>query len=144
MPAIGVQSVRAQSGNGYDLTWSTIDSGGEMFSTGDGYELGGTIGQADAGELTGDNGYALTGGFWSAAAGCGACQLYGDLAPDGGDCNVDVGDILIVLDAFSGLVICPDCDLSPCGGDGNTDVGDILAVLDAFSGIFACPHPCPA
>jgi hypothetical protein len=57
---------------------------------------------------------------------------------------VDVGDILIVLDAFSGLFICPDCDLSPCGGDGNTDVGDILAVLDAFSGIFACPHPCPA
>jgi hypothetical protein len=56
--------VSAQSGGGYDLTWSTIDSGGAMFSTGGGYTLGGTIGQADAGVLSG-GGYTLAGGFWN-------------------------------------------------------------------------------
>ena len=36
-------------GGSYSLVWNSIDSGGEMFSSGGGYELGGTIGQADAG-----------------------------------------------------------------------------------------------
>ncbi|MBC7262449.1 MAG: hypothetical protein H5T63_10605 [Chloroflexi bacterium] len=56
--------VSAQSGGGYDLSWSTIDGGGYTFSTGGGYTLGGTIGQADAGTLSG-GGYTLNGGFWS-------------------------------------------------------------------------------
>jgi hypothetical protein len=60
----GLARVDAQSGGGYDLTWSSIDGGGLMFSTGGGYSLGGTIGQADAGVLTG-GGYALNGGFWA-------------------------------------------------------------------------------
>lgn len=53
----------AQSGGGYDLTWNTVDGGGYTFSTGGGYELGGTVGQPDAGALTGGN-YTLGGGFW--------------------------------------------------------------------------------
>jgi hypothetical protein len=127
----------------HSLDWHTVDGGGGRSESAGGiYVLTGTIGQPDAGELTDDAGlYELHGGYWVS---CGSCQLYGDLAPPGGDCNVDVGDILTVLDAFAGTALCPDCDLSPCGGDGNTDVGDILAVLDAFSGIFACPDPCPA
>jgi hypothetical protein len=48
----------------YDLSWWTVDGGGGTFSTGGGYELGGTIGQPDAGVLTGD-GYTLAGGFWA-------------------------------------------------------------------------------
>jgi hypothetical protein len=54
----------AQTGNGYALIWSTIDSGGGMFSTGGAYSLGGTIGQADAGKMSG-NTYELSGGFWN-------------------------------------------------------------------------------
>ena len=57
----------AQSGGGYDLTWSTIDGGGATFSTGGPYSLGGTVGQADAGVLTG-GGYTLAGGFWGGGA----------------------------------------------------------------------------
>lgn len=53
----------AQTGGGYDLTWNTIDSGGAMFSTGGTYSLGGTIGQPDAGKMSGGN-YTLNGGFW--------------------------------------------------------------------------------
>ena len=53
----------AQGGGPYDLSWSTVDGGGHTFSTGGAYELGGTIGQPDAGCLEGGT-YALCGGFW--------------------------------------------------------------------------------
>jgi len=56
-------SAFAQIGGAYDLTWNTIDSGGVMRSTGGDYELSGTIGQPDAGNLSGGV-YNLTGGFW--------------------------------------------------------------------------------
>ncbi len=67
-------AAHAQSGGGasttlsasYDLTWNTIDNGGATFATGGGYELGGTIGQPDAGS-TGESPtrpYCLSGGFW--------------------------------------------------------------------------------
>ena len=55
--------VLAQSGGDYDLSWSTIDGGGGMFSSGGEYSLGGTIGQPDAGLLQGGE-YSLGGGFW--------------------------------------------------------------------------------
>jgi hypothetical protein len=56
LPVVG------QLGDGYDLTWNSIDGGGTMFSMG-GYSLGGTIGQPDAGTLSGAS-YTLAGGFW--------------------------------------------------------------------------------
>ena len=52
----------AQSG-GQDLTRWTVDSGGATFSSGGGYDLGGTIGQPDAGVMSGGD-YILAGGFW--------------------------------------------------------------------------------
>ena len=55
--------VHAQSDGDYELTWYTVDSGGVTFGTGDGYQLGGTIGQPDAGMLNGGR-YILVGGFW--------------------------------------------------------------------------------
>jgi hypothetical protein len=60
----------AQSGNGYDLTWNTVDGGGYTFgASADGvYALGGAIGQPDAGVMSDSNGtYTLSGGFWSGA-----------------------------------------------------------------------------
>ena len=56
-------AANAQIGGGFDLTWSTIDSGGVMRSTGGAFELSGTIGQADAGVMAGGD-LTLTGGFW--------------------------------------------------------------------------------
>lgn len=52
----------AQTGGGFDLTWSTVDGGGGSSSGGD-FSLSGTIGQADAGSLSGGN-FTLNGGFW--------------------------------------------------------------------------------
>ncbi len=60
-----VSVAAAQSGGGYDLSWSTIDGGGGS-SSGGGYTLAGTIGQSDAGALSG-GGYTLSGGFWPGA-----------------------------------------------------------------------------
>lgn len=60
-------AAQAQSGGGYDLTWNSMDGGGETLSAGGGYELGGTLGQADAGVLSG-GGFELSGGFWPGAA----------------------------------------------------------------------------
>jgi len=54
---------------GYELSWWTVDGGGytRLASSGGGYELGGTIGQPDAGVLAG-GGYSLGGGFWRGGA----------------------------------------------------------------------------
>jgi hypothetical protein len=46
----------------YDVTWWTIDNGGGT-STGGNYILSGTLGQPDAGVLSGGT-YSLIGGFW--------------------------------------------------------------------------------
>ncbi len=57
----------AQSGGGFDLSWSSV-GGGVPSSMGGGYTLSGTVGQADASSgLTGGV-YTLVGGFWGIAA----------------------------------------------------------------------------
>jgi hypothetical protein len=47
----------------YAIGWYTIDNGGALQSTGGVYALSGTIGQPEAGSLSGGT-YALRGGFW--------------------------------------------------------------------------------
>jgi len=53
----------AQSGGDPEMQWNTVDGGGVTFSIGDGYRLGGTIGQFNAGAHTGGV-YTLNGGYW--------------------------------------------------------------------------------
>ena len=45
--------VLAQTDGVFDLTWSSVDGGGGTFSTGGSYSLGGSIGQPDAGYMSG-------------------------------------------------------------------------------------------
>ena len=52
-----------QTGGQYELTWSTIDGGGGQTSGG-AYIVTGTIGQPEAGVMTG-GGYELLGGYWA-------------------------------------------------------------------------------
>lgn len=54
--------VLAQSGGGYDLSWSTTDGGGGS-SSGGAFSLAGTAGQPDAGVMSG-GAFSLAGGFW--------------------------------------------------------------------------------
>lgn len=58
-----VPLVSAQTGEGYDLTWSSLDGGGGQ-SSGNGYTLNSTIGPFDAGTLIGGE-YTLSGGLWN-------------------------------------------------------------------------------
>ncbi len=50
----------------YRLDWWTVESGGSA-SIGSVYSLSGTIGQADAGSMSGGD-YTLAGGFWGGGA----------------------------------------------------------------------------
>jgi len=47
----------------YSINWYSVDGGGGT-STGGNYAVSGTIGQPDAGRLSGGS-YTLSGGFWS-------------------------------------------------------------------------------
>ena len=64
---LGTSGTSGTGSASYDLSWWTVDGGGAAFSTNGGYTLGGTLGQPDAGALSG-GGYTLAGGFWSGAA----------------------------------------------------------------------------
>jgi hypothetical protein len=55
----GISSASAQT---YSIDWFTIDGGGGT-STGGVYSVSGTIGQPDAGHMSGGN-FTLDGGFW--------------------------------------------------------------------------------
>ena len=52
----------AMAQGGYDLSWWTV-GGGAAFSSGGGYNLGGSIGQPHAGALSGGP-YTVVAGFW--------------------------------------------------------------------------------
>jgi hypothetical protein len=51
------------AGDLFEIPWWSVDSGGAQGMTGGGYTLSGTIGQPDAGKLTGGP-FTLNGGFW--------------------------------------------------------------------------------
>jgi hypothetical protein len=74
---LAVSTVLAQTGNGYDLTWWTVDGGGGTVSNGgSGYTLMGVAGQPDAGPALTGGGYTLVGGFWPGAASGGGNDVY--------------------------------------------------------------------
>jgi hypothetical protein len=56
----------AQAQTNFTVDWFTIDGGGGT-STGGTYTVSGTIGQADAGAMSGGQ-YSVTGGYWAMIA----------------------------------------------------------------------------
>lgn len=58
--------VASSAGGPFTIDWYSIDGGGVMLSSAGNLELSGTIGQPDAGRLTG-GGLTLVGGFWGVA-----------------------------------------------------------------------------
>jgi hypothetical protein len=59
-------AVSAAQAQNYSIDWFTIDGGGGT-STGGVFSVSGTIGQPDAGHMSGGN-YTLDGGFWGIVA----------------------------------------------------------------------------
>jgi hypothetical protein len=115
----------------YDLSWHTLDGGGATFSTGGGFELGGTIGQHDAGPpggMTG-GGFQLVGGFW---AGGGGGEPVDPCPPDiTGDLLINVDDLLAVIGSWGDAGGPADIN-----DDNIVNVNDLLAVIGAWG---ACP-----
>jgi len=67
LPAAGfllafLAGILCASAQGYSIDWFTVDGGGGT-STGGVFSVSGTIGQPDAGHMSGGN-YAIDGGFW--------------------------------------------------------------------------------
>jgi len=114
-------SAKAQAGGPYDLSWSTIDGGGAMSSSGGVYSLSGTIGQPDAGALSGGS-YGCGGGFWGADGGV-SCYANCDLSTTAPILNVL--DFACFLNRFASGDPYANCD--------NSTTPPVLNVQD-----FAC------
>jgi Dockerin type I domain len=110
----------------FDLSWHTVDGGGVMRSTGGDFELSGTIGQPDAGAMSGGN-FTLTGGFWF------------EVLPS--DCNADGVVNLFDYDTFQTCLNGPGGGPLPAGcncydfdGDGKITLFDFATMQDMFNG----------
>ncbi len=116
--AIALSSAAAQAQD-FAIDWHTIDGGGEMFSTGGDFSLGGSIGQPDANQVVMTGGdFELQGGFWAvAAAPCDPCDM---------DCDGDIN--AFDIEPFLTLLFDPNPD--PC--DECTGDVDGNGVIDAF------------
>ena len=121
----------AQTGGGYDLTWSTIDGGGAT-STGGVYAVTGTVGQPDAQVtpvMTGGP-FDLTGGFWPVAN---VCFCLGDLNGDGKKDGRDVQQFVQCV--ISG----GNCSCADVNAANGVDLNDVpVFVTDLLAGP-TCP-----
>jgi hypothetical protein len=123
--AAGV-ALTAAKATDFEITRSTVDGGGVMFSTGGTFELSGTIGQPDTGLLSG-GAFELSAGFWF------------PLSPD--DCNsdgwvnlIDYGDFERCLSGPGGGLPQPECNCFDIDGDNDVDLSDIAEFQYGFSG----------
>ncbi len=114
---LSLMTAAAALAQDYDLSWRTIDGGGQMFSTGDTLELSGTTGQPDAAILSGGS-LELIGGFWAVtASSTAACPCPGEFTGDGQRNGVDIQGFVDCLLGASGDCACAEIDGTP-GVDG--------------------------
>ena len=113
----------------YVLIRSSIDGGVVIHSSGEGFELSATLGQADAGPgaagMSG-GGFMLTGGFWFPIAG-------GDCNADGGVNLFDFADFVECADGLGGELPEPECACFDFDSDDAVDVLDFGGRPSAFT-----------
>ena len=110
----------------FDISRSSIDGGGAMHSAGGGFVLSGTIGQPDAGAVSGGD-FTLTGGFWFAV-------VPGDMDEDGG---ITLGDFELFTGCVSGEqsdIPRPECGSFDFDGDDDVDLRDFSEFQSRFDG----------
>lgn len=126
--AIWTIGVRAQS----EIPWHTVDGGGQTFSTGGAFELGGTIGQPDAQVAPVMIGatFELTGGFWPVAQ---VCWCPGDLNGDGARDGLDVQRFVACV-ISGGSCSCADVDAA-----NGVNLDDVAIFVNALLAGSPCP-----
>ncbi len=137
----------------YDLSWYTVDGGGDMWTSGGSFELSGTIGQPDAGPVMIGGSFTLTGGFW-AFGGAAPQGCVGDVNCDGSINFGDINPLVLYLSNFAAWQSAyPGC--SPTNGDINCDgtygqgsfldINPFVALMTQCGAGCACPGPvsCP-
>ncbi|MCC6361788.1 MAG: hypothetical protein IT450_23890 [Phycisphaerales bacterium] len=110
------------------IPWHTIDGGVAEVSTGGGFSLRGTVGQADAGFMAGAD-LTVVGGYWTPAA-AGSPPCTGDIDGDG---SVGLADLTQMLAAFGSCLgdgnYAPAIDLNGSGCIELADLGQLLSVF---------------
>jgi len=128
---LGLFFKASAAGQEFEVNWFTVDGGGGMESTGGAFRLSGTIGQPDAGVMSGGT-FTLTGGFWAGASVVGG-PCIGDANGDGA---IDLADLATVL-TFFGTQSGATFSQGDFDGDGDVDLGDLANLLIVFGS--QCP-----
>jgi hypothetical protein len=110
------------------LDWRTMDGGGAMYSVNRSLQLGGTIGQPDAGPTMSNRGLTLTGGFWVVTHAGEGTPCVGDL---NGDNQVSLNDLALLLAEFGCVSNCT-ADIT---NDGQVTLADLALLLSHFGEI---------
>ncbi|MCE2967288.1 MAG: GC-type dockerin domain-anchored protein [Phycisphaerales bacterium] len=131
---------RAQSGGDFDLTWYSVDGGGEQVGAGD-IVVFGTVGQGDVDQRAVGGGFTVVGGFWTIPFQPSVCPA--DIAntdgEPGADGAVDNGDFTLFFNAFFADISDPirtSADIANTDGelplDGVIDNGDFSLFFSVF------------
>lgn len=110
----------------FEIAWHTIDGGGAMNSTGGNFELSGTIGQPDAGVMTG-GAFLLTGGFWFE-------QVPGDCNADGGVNSFDYGGFEPCMAGPDGPMAAGPCRCFDANRNSVIELADFAELQVYYSG----------
>ena len=120
-------SASAQSGGNFDLTWSTIDGGGNT-SSGGVFAVSGTIGQPDAGVMTGANLQTVIGGFWASTS---VDPCYPNCDNSTVSPILNTNDFICFLNKFAAGNTYANCDNSTVAPILNTN--DFICFLNKFA-----------
>jgi hypothetical protein len=125
LPLAMVALVSVAIAQDFELSRWTVDDGGGMFTTGGEFELSGTVGQPDAGTMTGGV-FELNGGFWFPLAD-------GDCNDDGAVSLLDYGDFEACLSGPDGGVT-TSCRCQDIDWDADVDLSDVALFQRSFTG----------
>ena len=115
------------------VPWFTIDGGGQTFSTGGAFEIGGTIGQPDAGSPASPMAggvFQIVGGFWAVSQ---VCFCPGDMNGDG---KRDGADIQRFVACVLGGAGCSCADVDQANG---VTLADVPVFVNGLLASNACP-----
>ena len=124
-----IASVGVVLAQDYAIDWHTVDGGGEMWSAGGDYELGGTIGQPDAladGNTMSGGTYTLTGGFWFEEPPC-DCNSTGNVD------LFDYSDLEACLSGPDGGLPADECNCFDIDHDNDVDLSDVAEFQQSFT-----------